>query len=377
MPADHVIHDLGRFQETVLKGIPLAMEGRIVTFGVVPDRPETGYGYIHRGKALGDETGAGGYVLEAFVEKPDRDTAAAYLAAGTYFWNSGLFMMRASVWLEAIACYQPEIARACREAWEKGHGDGNFFRVERSAFEACPANSIDYAVMEKIAANETENGQSPFGCAVLPLDAGWSDIGAWPALLEVNVPNTQGNVLHGDVYAHGVQNSLLISEHRFLAAVGVRDVIAVETADAVLVMHKDHSQEVRRVVDWLKTAGREEGQIHRRVYRPWGYYERLDQGERFQVKRLLVKPGAMLSLQMHHHRAEHWVVVRGTAKVTRNGEEFLLTENQSTYISLGVTHRLENPGKVPLEIIEVQSGSYLGEDDIVRFEDRYHREKEG
>lgn len=378
MPADHVIEDLARFHETVLMGLGLAQDGLIVTFGVVPSAPETSYGYIRRRDVIARGAKRQGFWIEAFVEKPDQDTAGAYLGSGDYFWNSGLFMMKASVWLKAIAWCQPAILRTCEKAWDLGRADAKFYRVDRAAFEACPSDSIDYAVMEPLTASLTSlptarDGEPPVAAAVVPLDAGWSDVGAWPALMQLGKPDSDGNVVLGDVYGHEVRNSLLFGEHRFLAALGLRDIIAVATADAVLVAHKDHSQDVKRVVNWLRETGREEGKSHRRVYRPWGRYEALDAGDRFQVKRLTVKPGAALSMQMHHHRAEHWVVVRGTARVTRGDEIFLLTENQSTYIPLGIKHRLENPGKLPLELIEVQSGSYLGEDDILRFEDRYDR----
>ncbi len=371
MAADHIIRDEARFHTAVLMGLELALNGHIVTFGIVPDRPETGYGYIQKGSRLKGHDRA--CALKAFVEKPDTKTAQDYLESGQYLWNSGMFMVRASIWLAAIKACQPGIAKACLQADVGGSEDGDFFRVDRDEFSACPSDSIDYAVMEKL---PVKAGKVRISAAVVPLDAGWSDVGAWPAVLELGETDKAGNVAHGDVHVEGASNSLLISESRFLAAVGVKDIIAVETADAVLVVHKDHCQDVRKVVDWLKKEGRKEGRSHRKVYRPWGAYEQLDAGSRHQVKRLSVKPGAVLSLQLHHHRAEHWVVVRGTARVTRGEETFLLTENQSTYIPLGVKHRLENPGRVSLEVIEVQSGSYLREDDIVRFEDLYHREQD-
>lgn len=378
MPADHVIDNLPRFHKSVLAGIALARNNAIVTFGVVPSSAETGYGYIRRRERIAKIDHEGAFWIEAFVEKPDRTTAESYLASGDYYWNSGLFMMKASVWLKAIGCYQPQMLEACEKAWDRGRADEKFYRVDRSAFEACPSDSIDYAVMEPLTASRhgshEDGGEEPsLAAAVVPLEAGWSDVGAWPAIMQLGVPDSHGNVLVGDVYGHEIHNSLIFAEHRFVAALGLNDIIAVATADAVLVAHKSHSQDVKRVVSWLKEAGRNEGNAHRRVYRPWGYYEGLDAGDRFQVKRLSVKPGAALSVQMHHHRAEHWIVVRGTAKVTRGDEVFLLTENQSTYIPVGTKHRLENPGKLALELIEVQSGSYLGEDDILRFEDRYDR----
>lgn len=355
MPADHVIQSTTKFHSAVKEGSALAEKGRLVTFGIVPATPETGYGYIRRGS---------GNEVEAFVEKPDASTAAKYLASGEYLWNSGMFMMLASVWIEELKRFHPAMLEACKTAQEQGRRDEDFYRVNAQAFASCQSNSIDYAVME-----ETEKA------AVVVLEAGWSDIGAWSSLWEVSARDAQGNVVQGDVYLHETQNTLLISQHRFLAAVGLDDIIVVETPDAVLVAHKTHAQDVKEVVNRLKREKRVEYQAHRRVYRPWGYYEGIDAGPRFQVKRLMVKSGAALSLQMHHHRAEHWIVVKGTARVTKGDEVFMLTENQSTYIPLGTTHRLENPGNIPLEIVEVQSGSYLGEDDIVRFEDQYNRHR--
>lgn len=354
-PADHVIQDTPAFVKAVREALPLAQSGKLVTFGIVPTAPETGYGYIRRGP---------GHAVSAFVEKPDAATARRYIDSGEYLWNSGLFMMKAPAWIEEIRRLRPDILDACERAHANGRHDGDFFRVDKSAFLACPSESIDYAVMEK-----TDRA------AVAPLDAGWSDIGAWSALWQVTPQDVNGNVLQGDVYAHDTRNAMLISSHRLLASVGVEDVIVVETPDAVLVVHKDQAQNVKEIVNRLKADKRSEHQLHRRVHRPWGTYEGVDEGERFQVKRLVVKPGASLSLQMHHHRAEHWVVVKGTAKVTRDDEVILLSENQSTYIPIGTKHRLENPGTIPLEIIEVQSGSYLGEDDIVRFEDAYNRHR--
>lgn len=368
MPADHVIQDNARFISAVQEGAKLAEGGHLVTFGIVPTVPETGYGYIRKGKFLtdpehGDSSQApAAYRVAAFVEKPDIRTAQRYLDSGDYLWNSGIFMMRATVWLQELARHRPDIAEACATAYQKGAKDGDFYRVEKTAFSNCPSDSIDYAVMEK-----TDRA------VVVPLDAGWSDIGAWSALWEVCAQDSQGNVIRGDVAAHATQNTLLIAQHRFLAAVGLDNIIVVETADAVLVAHKDQAQHVKEIVSKLKHEKREEYKTHRKVYRPWGCYETVDAGPRFQVKRITVNPNAALSLQMHHHRAEHWIVVKGTAQVTCGEEVFLLTENQSTYIPLGMKHRLENPGTMPLEMIEVQSGGYLGEDDIVRFEDVYHR----
>jgi mannose-1-phosphate guanylyltransferase/mannose-6-phosphate isomerase len=362
MPADHVVKDPAAFASAVAVGLEHAAAGKVVTFGIVPDSPHTGFGYIRSGAAVGADT----YALDAFVEKPDRETAAAYIASGDYFWNSGIFLLRASRWMTLIERFQPAIAEAVRKAHATGQPDLDFYRVDPDAFAASPANSIDYAVMEPLSA---ESGE----CLVVPLDAGWSDIGAWEALWEVSPHDASGNAVHGDVMAVDAQDNLLHAQHRIVAAVGVRDLIVVETPDAVLVAHKDHAQDVKRITEQLDSDGRCESEFHRCVHRPWGSFEGIDCGERFQVKRLTVKPGATLSLQMHHHRAEHWIVVSGTARVTCDERVFLLSENQSTYIPIGTRHRLENPGTIPLEIIEVQSGSYLGEDDIVRFEDVYNR----
>ncbi|MHB8347773.1 MAG: mannose-1-phosphate guanylyltransferase/mannose-6-phosphate isomerase [Acidiferrobacterales bacterium] len=366
MPADHIIQDTAAFQRAVSRGAELAKGGRLVTFGIVPRTPETGFGYIKRAEPVGSSTGQQdgnvAYRVGMFVEKPDIATAKAYIESGEYFWNSGIFMARAAVWLEEIARHRPDVAQACARAYEQGKSDADFFRVDRTAFTGCASVSIDYAVMEK-----TDRA------VVVPLDAGWSDVGAWSSLWEVSPHDTHGNVIQGDVETHATRNALLIAQHRLVAAIGLEDVVIVETADAVLVAHKDHSQDVKEIVDRLKKNKRDEYKTHRKVYRPWGSYEGIDAGPRFQVKRIIVNPGAALSLQMHHHRAEHWIVVTGTARVTRGEEVFLISENQSTYISLGTRHRLENPGTIPLEMIEVQSGAYLGEDDIVRFEDRYNR----
>lgn len=369
MPSDHVIVDTEVFKKAVQQGVQLALQGRIVTFGITPDKPETGFGYIQTGDQL-DNSDA--YSIARFVEKPDSTTAQAYLDAGTFLWNSGLFLMRASIWLQAIELCHPDILSACRAAWNGGSVDGNFTRVEKTAFEQCTSKSIDYAVMEHIALGQ--NPQLPAG-AVIPLTAGWSDVGAWDSLWHVLPKDQSGNVSQGDVLLHECNNTLAISESRLVACVGIRDMIVVETPDAILVAHKDQTQDVKKIVDSLKKTGRSESHLHRKVFRPWGWYDGVDSGERFQVKRIVVKPGAALSLQMHHHRTEHWIVVRGTARVTRGDESFLVTENESTYIPVGTQHRLENPGRVPLEMIEVQSGSYLGEDDIVRFEDVYGRDK--
>ncbi len=366
MPADHLISDEAMFRGVVAHGAALASEGAVVTFGIVPTSPETGYGYIKRGEASANsET----FKLQAFVEKPDRNQAQRYLDSGEYLWNSGIFMMRASVWLELIEQHQPEIAAACRAAFASAEQDGDFFRVDAKSFESCPSDSIDYAVMEKLCAEKSDSGRA----TVLPLSAGWSDVGSWSALWEVREADASGNVIEGDVLVHDSTDNLLIAQHRLLATVGVSNLVVVETPDAVLVADKAHAQNVKFIAEQLKQDQRSESQFHRRVHRPWGDYEPIDEGDRYQVKRLTVKPGASLSLQMHHHRAEHWIVVRGTAEITRNDEVLMLSENESVYIPLGATHRLENPGVIPLELIEVQSGSYLGEDDIVRFEDHYNR----
>ncbi len=366
MPADHVIVDKPAFQAVVRQGALLAAEGAVVTFGITPDSPETGYGYIQSGALYGN---GGASTIARFVEKPDQATAQSYLDAGTYSWNSGLFMVKASVWLAAMAVCRADILAACQSAWDAGSTDGEFVRVGKELFAACPSDSIDYAVMERIASGQA--GLPPG--VVIPLAAGWSDVGAWDALWQVLPKDGAGNVVQGDVLLHDCRNTLALSEGRLIACVGVDDIVVVETADAILVAHKDKTQDVKKIVESLKKQGRSEGQLHRKVFRPWGWYDSVDHGARFQVKRIVVKPGGTLSLQMHHHRAEHWIVVSGTAKVTRGTETYLVSENESTYIPLGTTHRLENPGRVDLEMIEVQSGSYLGEDDIVRFEDVYGR----
>ncbi|MDD5481035.1 mannose-1-phosphate guanylyltransferase/mannose-6-phosphate isomerase [Rhodoferax sp.] len=369
MPADHVITNVSAFQSVVTAGAALAAQGAVVTFGITPDTPETGYGYIQAGAAYGSDGAA--RRIARFVEKPNLATAESYLAEGSYLWNSGLFMLRASVWLSAMGVCRADILANCQTAFEKGQTDGEFVRVDKATFSLCPSDSIDYAVMERLA-QAGDSATLPAG-VVLPLSAGWSDVGAWDALWQVLPKDASGNVAQGDVLLQDCENTLALSEGRLIACVGVSDLVVVETADAVLVSHKDKTQDVKKIVDALKRLGRSESSIHRKVFRPWGSYDGVDAGERFQVKRIVVKPGGTLSLQMHHHRAEHWIVVSGTARVTCGEKTFLLAENQSTFIPLGTTHRLENPGRVPLEMIEVQSGSYLGEDDIVRFEDVYGR----
>jgi mannose-1-phosphate guanylyltransferase/mannose-6-phosphate isomerase len=375
MPADHVITDLAAFRNAVSQGAVLAQDGAVVTFGIRPETPETGYGYIQSGAAYAAPTEPA-RLIARFVEKPDLATAQAYLLEGSYLWNSGLFMLRASIWLAAMGICRPDILASCQTAWAQASTDGDFVRVGKDAFAACSSDSIDYAVMERIAQQSGVSGAQttalPTG-VVIPLSAGWSDIGAWDALWQVLPKDASGNVAQGDVLLQDCHDTLALSEGRLLACVGVSDLVVVETADAILVAHKDKTQDVKKIVDRLKKEGRTEGSIHRKVLRPWGSYDSVDAGPRFQVKRIVVKPGGILSLQMHHHRAEHWIVVSGTAKITRGDETFLLSENESTFIPLGTTHRLENPGRVPLEMIEVQSGAYLGEDDIVRFEDVYGR----
>jgi mannose-1-phosphate guanylyltransferase/mannose-6-phosphate isomerase len=359
MPADHVIPDQAAFSLAVERGAKLAEKGYLVTFGVQSDKPETGYGYIRRGEEL---EGSGVFRVDRFVEKPDLGTAQEYIDSGDYYWNSGIFLLRADRWLDEVGRFRPNILEACRRAMAGSKQDSDFVRVDKSAFMSSPSDSIDYAVMEN-----TDRA------AVVPLKTAWSDVGCWSAVWDISQRDDAGNVAKGDVLVHDSRNSLLYAEKRCVAAVGLDEVIVVETADAVLVADKNRCQEVKTIVDQLKAKQRQEYQFHSRVYRPWGDYEGIDLGTRYQVKRLTVKPGAKLSLQMHHHRAEHWVVVSGTARVTRGDDVFLLAENESTYIPIGTQHRLENPGSIPLEIIEVQSGSYLGEDDIVRIDDIYNR----
>ena len=361
LAADHVIRDASHFREVVEAGRRPAEEGRLVTFGIVPTAPETGYGYIEAAQPF-----SGGPLQDVpiarFVEKPDRATAETFLSTGRFTWNSGMFLFRASAMLAELERLSPEVVSCCRAALEQDTADLDFLRLEREAFAKCPNIAIDVAVMEK-----TELG------TVLPLDAGWSDVGSWSALWETSDRDGNGNVLQGRVISEGSRNCYLRSEHRLVVGLGVENLVVVETDDAVLIADRARAQEIKKVVKQLETDGSPEGKAHRKIYRPWGHYTSVVESSRWQVKRISVKPGASLSLQMHHHRAEHWVVVRGTAVVERDGEQQLLGENQSTYIPLGCRHRLSNPGKIPVELIEVQSGTYLGEDDIVRFEDRYGR----
>jgi mannose-1-phosphate guanylyltransferase / mannose-6-phosphate isomerase len=357
LPADHVIRDVPAFQRAVRVAIGAADAGKLVTFGIVASAAETGYGYIQRGAATN-----GAFRIIRFIEKPNSLNAAEFVRSGDYYWNSGMFVFRARRYLQDLTRFAPEMARICEAAFRGAKADLDFMRIDPAAFEACPSDSIDYAVMEKTT-----------DAVVVPLAAGWSDVGSWSSLHEASEGDAHGNVIHGDVLSEDTEGSYLYAESRLVAAVGLREHVVVETKDAVLVAPKGRVQDVKKLVLQLKERGRYEHSLHREVFRPWGSYDSIENGPRFQVKRLKIKPGAALSLQMHHHRAEHWVVVAGTARITRDEEVFLLEENQSTYIPIGVRHRIENPGMIPLEIIEVQSGSYLGEDDIVRFEDVYGR----
>ncbi len=360
LAADHYIADQVAFQKAVVEAVEIAGQQKLVTFGIQPSSPETGYGYIHGGEAIADYER--GQKVQSFVEKPNLKTAISYLESGNYYWNSGMFAFRPSVYIEELSRFRPDIVSACRNAWEKGEQKPDFFRVDALSFSACPDESIDYAVMER-----TERA------VVLPIQCGWSDVGSWSSILDLDAKDSRGNACHGDVVTVDAQNCYVRSEYRLVSMVGTRDLIVVETSDGVLVADKNDVQSVKKVVDALKKQKRSEAISHREVYRPWGSYDAIASGHRYQVKRITVKPGASLSLQMHHHRAEHWVVVKGTALVTRGDEKIMLSENESTFIPLGCQHRLENPGKVNLELIEIQSGAYLGEDDIVRFEDNYGR----
>ncbi|WP_067869459.1 mannose-1-phosphate guanylyltransferase/mannose-6-phosphate isomerase [Neptuniibacter marinus] len=359
LAADHVIENEAAFQTAIRKAEPLASAGMLVTFGIVPQHPETGYGYI---QASSEYETSSAFNIKQFVEKPDLGTAKSYLESGDFYWNSGMFMFRADRYIEELGKYRPDILQACEKAISTTAQDMDFIRVNAEAFSLCPDESVDYAVMEK-----TESA------VVIPLDAGWSDVGSWSALWDLKDKDSEGNISEGDVIALETKDSLIMSKDRLVTTLGVSDLIVIDTPDALLVADKKRIQNVKKIVTQLKDAGRKEAFQHREVYRPWGKYDSIDMGARYQVKRITVKPGAKLSLQKHHHRAEHWIVVEGTARVTKGDEVFLVTENQSTYIPLGEVHCLENPGKVDLELIEIQSGSYLGEDDIVRLEDRYGR----
>lgn len=360
LAADHLIKDNPAFHSAIAKANSLAEQGKLVTFGIVPDSAHTGYGYIKKGD---DISGSEGSEVAEFVEKPNLETAKSYLSSGEYLWNSGMFMFKASRYLEELEKHAPEMLAVCKQAIATEAADLDFVRVEADVFATCPDDSIDYAVMEKTEA-----------AAVIPLDAGWNDVGSWSSLWETaENKDADQNVVIGDAILEDVSNSYVNSEQRLISVIGLDDVVVVETKDAIMVAHKDKVQKIKNVVNKLKAEKRPEFEFHREVFRPWGSYDSIDNGTRFQVKRITVKPGEKLSVQMHHHRAEHWIVVSGTAKVTNGDEELLLSENQSTYIPIGVVHALENPGKIPLELIEVQSGTYLGEDDIVRFSDRYGR----
>jgi mannose-1-phosphate guanylyltransferase len=358
LAADHVILNESAFVDAVEKAIPLAEAGKLVTFGIVPTEAHTGYGYIKRGEAANEH----GYQVDAFVEKPNAEIASEYFEGKEHYWNSGMFLMKASRYLEELNQFRPDIYTACESALVNTSKDEDFIRIDKDAFEKCPDESIDYAVMEKTS-----------DAVVVPLDAGWSDIGSWSALWDVNNKDADGNTVSADCILHEATNCLIEGSDRLIAAVGIDNLVIVDTKDALLVASKDKVQDVKKIVEQLKAEGRDEFKNHREVYRPWGKYDSIDAGTRYQVKLITVKPGEKLSIQMHHHRAEHWIVVSGTAKVTNGDKTFLVTENESTYIPIGVIHALENPGKLPLEMIEVQSGTYLGEDDIVRFEDRYGR----
>ncbi len=371
LPSDHVINDVPAFHAALAQAQILAHQGRIALLGIVPDKPEIGFGYIQQGNAIKDEGGGvkdeegtlpASYEIARFVEKPDAATASEYVASGEYLWNAGLFIARADVLVREMEAHAPQVLAACRESLKQAYRDLDFLRLGREAFEDCPSISIDYALLEKTSL-----------AAVVPVEMGWSDVGSWTALWDLYPKDEDNNVRRGDVVALDTKGCLISAQTHLVATVGVRDLIIVESGDAVLVAHKDRAQDVKKIVEALQQQGRSESEIHRRVYRPWGWYEGIDREQRFQVKRIMVKPGGQLSLQRHYHRAEHWVVVSGTAEVVRGEENLLISENQSIYIPLGALHRLYNPGHIPLHLIEVQSGAYLGEDDIVRVEDNYGR----
>jgi mannose-1-phosphate guanylyltransferase/mannose-6-phosphate isomerase len=363
-PADQAVEDGAAFSQSMRQAIRQAAEGKVVILGIAPNLPETGYGYIKAGSSEGATSAV--FTVERFVEKPDVATAERYLAEGGYFWNAGMFVLKASIWLKALEQFRPDIAEATRAAWGKRSNDASFVRPAKNEFAAIPSESVDYAVIERCPG-------SAFPIAMVPLDAGWSDLGAWDAVWKMSPKDEVGNAHLGDVLTNDSCNTLVHATSRLVALVGVKDLVVVETPDAVLVADRSRSQDVKHIVSALNRQQREEHTLHRKVHRPWGWYDSIDDGHRFKVKRIQVKPKASLSLQKHHHRAEHWVVVKGTAEITCGDKVVLLSENQSTYIPLGEVHRLANPGTIPLEIIEVQSGSYLGEDDIVRFEDHYGR----
>ncbi|WP_413284576.1 mannose-1-phosphate guanylyltransferase/mannose-6-phosphate isomerase [Vibrio sp. MA40-2] len=353
LAADHLIKDEPAFIQSVNSAVVQAEQGSLVTFGIVPTAAETGYGYIRKGEAKGSTS----YEVDAFVEKPDLEKAEKYLASGDYYWNSGMFLFKASVYLEELQKYRPDILAACKEAYIGSYTDLDFIRLNEQVFANCPDESIDYAVMEPTKS-----------AVVVPMDAAWSDVGSWSSIWDVCDKDSQGNTQRGDVMVEDSNNSYFYSQSKLVAAVGVDDLIVIETKDAILVANKNKVQDVKNIVNRVKKEGRTEAQHHRQIYRPWGSHDAIAEGDRFHVKHLLVKPGERMAIQKHYHRAEHWVVVSGTANVIRGDEEFLLSENQSTYIPIGLEHAIENPGKVPLEIIEVRSGSYLAEDDIVRID---------
>lgn len=359
LAADHVIQDESAFIQAVTEALPLAEAGKLVTFGIVPNEPHTGYGYVKKGEEV-----QGGFVVDRFVEKPPSGVAQEYLDSGDYLWNSGMFLFRASRYLEELKKYRPDIFDACEISMVDVQYDLDFIRVNKDKFTSCPSDSVDYAVMEKTA-----------DAVVVPMDAGWSDIGSWSSLWDVSKKDKNGNVSHGDVLLHNTNNSFVRTDGKLVATIGVDNLVIISTKDAILVANKSSVEDVKLIVERLKDNHRSEWKLNQEVFRPWGKYDSLDIGNRYQVKRITVNPGAKLSVQMHHHRAEHWVVVSGSARVTNGEETFLLSENQSTYIPIGVVHALENPGKLPLELIEIQSGSYLGEDDIVRLKDHYGRVK--
>lgn len=358
LPADHVIVNIDAFHQAIAQAKILAEQGLLVTFGIVPTEPETGYGYIKRDTI---QQGAA-FNVAAFVEKPDLETARSYLQSNDYFWNSGMFVFKAGSFLTELAKFNPIMLSICQQAMNTAQVDVDFIRIDKAIFSSCPADSIDYAVMEK-----TDKA------VVIPLNAGWNDIGSWSALWDVTEKDAFGNAISGDILTINTENSFVYSEDKLVTVIGVHDLVVVNTKDALMIANKDKVQDVKHIVEQLKKSNRQEAEIHRKVYRPWGYYDLVDEGERHHTKRIVVKPGAKLSIQKHHHRAEHWVVVKGTALVSKGDETLLITENESTYIPVGMIHRLENPGVIPLEIVEVQSGSYLGEDDIVRFSDQYGR----
>ena len=357
LAADHVIQDEVAFNAAVIRAIPLAEAGKLVTFGIVPKKPDTGYGYIKRGNDIAE-----GFTVDEFVEKPSLEVAQGYISSGKYYWNSGMFLFRASSYIEELKKFRPDILEQCKASVIDVKADLDFLRINKETFESCPAESIDYAVMEKTS-----------HAVVVSMDAGWSDIGSWLSLWDISKKDGDGNYTQGDVILHNTHNSYVKTDGRLVATIGVDDLVIVSNKDSLMVARRDSVQDVKMITELLKIQGRSEWRLSSEVYRPWGKYDCIDSGERYQVKRITVKPGAKLSLQMHHHRAEHWVVVSGTARVTIGDKTFVLSENESTYIPIGVVHALENPGKVELELIEVQSGLYLGEDDIVRFEDVYGR----